>query len=320
MSSRSTTHEKRSSGAQDDIAIIGMACLFPGAPDLGSYWQNILSKVDSITDPPPEAWDPDVFYDPGSTANDRVYCKRGGFIGPLAYFDPLRFGVMPRTVEGGEPDQWLALQVAHDALADAGYGTDIPERHSTAVILGRGTYLNRGNTIHFQHSTLVEQTVGILKLLHPEYSQADLALLRQELKRSLPPFNADTVPGLIPNVIAGRIANRFDLMGPAYTVDAACASSLVALDMAARGLRDGEYSLALVGGAHVVTPVPVAMLFCQLNALSRRERIRPFDKDADGTVLGEGIGMVVLKRRAEAERDGNRIYALIKGAGTSSGG
>ena len=114
----------------------------------------------------------------------------------------------------GEPDQWLAKKVAREALADAGYGDEIPERHRTAVILGKGTYLNRGNLSVLQHGAIVDQTLAILKRLHPEFTAADIQLIRQDLKRSLPPFNADTAPGLIPNIIAGRIANRLDLMGP----------------------------------------------------------------------------------------------------------
>jgi acyl transferase domain-containing protein/acyl carrier protein len=147
-----------------------------------------------------------------------------------------------------------------------------------------------------------------------------LMKIRADLKGQLPPFNADSAPALIPNIIAGRIANRLDLMGPTYTVDAACASSLLAIEMAVRDLRNGDCDLALVGGAHVVTPVPVLMLFCQLNALSRSQQIRPFDRKADGTILGEGIGMVVLKRMSDALRDGNRIYALVKGVGVASDG
>lgn len=320
MSARQARHEPAVPMGQEDVAIVGMACLFPGAPDLATYWQNIVSKVDSITDPPPEAWDAAVFYDPASTANDRVYCKRGGFLGPLASFDPLEHGVMPLTVQGGEPDQWLALRVAREALLDAGYGAEIPERHRTAVIVGKGTYLNRGNFNVVQHGTVVDQTLQVLHTLHPEYTQADLQCLREELKRQLPPFNADTVPGLIPNITVGRIANRLDLMGPSYTVDAACASSLIAIDMAVQELLTQQCDLALVGGVHVVTPVPVLMVFCHLNALSRREQIRPFDAEADGTILGEGIGMVVLKRRKDAERDGHRIYAVIKGTGIASDG
>src|SRR6266571_1948586 len=304
----------------DDVAIVGMGCVFPGAPDLDTYWQNIASGVDAVTDPPADMWDVDVFYDPKAGTNDRVYCKKGGFIGPHARFDPLANGVMPLAVEGGEPDQWLALHVARAALADAGYGDDIPERHRTAVILGKGTYLNRGNLSVLQHGAIVDQTLGILKKLHPEFTDSDLQLVRQDLKRSVPPFNADTAPGLIPNIIAGRIANRLDLMGPSYTLDAACASSLVAVEAAVRGLRSREFDLALVGGVHVATPAPVLMLFCQLGALSRREQIRPFDRAADGTILASGLGIVVLKRREEAERDGQRIYAVVKGVGVASDG
>ncbi len=305
---------------KSDIAIIGMSCLFPGAPSLEAFWRNIVQKVDATSDPPPEAWDVDVFYDPESKANDRVYCKRGGFIAPIAYFDPLDNGVMPRAVEGGEPDQWLALRVAREAFADAGYAEEIPERRSTAVILGKGTYLNRGNLCVAQHGRMVDQTIEILKTLHPDLTEGQTAEIRADLKRKMPPFNADTAPGLIPNIIAGRIANRLDLMGPNYTVDAACASSLIAVEHAIRGLRSREFDLALAGGVHVATPVPTLMLFCQLGALSRREEIRPFDALADGTVLGGGLGMVVLKRLEDAERDGNRVYATVKSVGVSSDG
>jgi acyl transferase domain-containing protein/phosphopantetheinyl transferase len=303
-----------------EVAIIGMAALFPGAPDLTTFWQNILRKVDAVTDPPPEAWDPSVHYDPTSTANDRVYCQRGGYLGPFAYFNPVEHGVMPLAVDGGEPDQWLALKVARAALADAGYLENLAVRHRTAVVIGKGTYINRGNLSLVQHGLVVDQTLNILRRLHPEYGERELSAIRDELKRHLPPFTTETVPGLIPNIIAGRIANRLDLMGPSYTVDAACASSLIALQIAMRDLLTGECDLALVGGSQVTTPVPIFTLFCQLNALSRRQEIRPFDKDADGTILGEGIGMVVLKRREDAERDGDRIYALVKGVGTASDG
>lgn len=303
-----------------DIAIIGLAGLFPGAPTLETFWQNIVSKVDATTDAPPEAWDEAIFYDPASTATDRVYCKRGGFLGPIARFNPLAHGIVPLAVEGGEPDQWLALQLAHDALADAGYLDKPKEKERTAVILGKGTYINRGNLSLIQHGLMVEQIIQILRPLHPEFGEADFEAVRDELKRSLPPLNTDTASALIPNVIAGRIANRLDLMGPSYTVDGACASSLLAVEIAMRDLLTGQCDLALVGGSQVTTPIPILTLFCQLNALSHRQQLRAFDADADGTVLGEGIGMVVLKRREDAERDGDRIYAVIKGVGSASDG
>jgi polyketide-type polyunsaturated fatty acid synthase PfaA len=297
-----------------------MSALFPGAPDVTTYWQNILGGVDAVSDPPPGSWNPDVHFDPDSKANDRVYCKRGGYLSPIAAFDPAAHGIMPLAVDGGEPDQWLALKVAKAALQDAGYVGPVPVRQRTAVVIGKGTYINRGNLSLVQHGLVVDQTLGIIRTLHPEFGARELQAIREELKRQLPPFTTETVPGLVPNIIAGRIANRLDLMGPSYTVDAACASSLIALQIAMRDLLSGECDMALVGGSQITTPVPIFALFCQLSALSRRQQIRPFDQDADGTILGEGIGMVVLKRRDDAERDGDRIYALLKGVGTASDG
>jgi acyl transferase domain-containing protein/phosphopantetheinyl transferase len=308
------------SSTAEDIAVVGLACLFPGAPDIGTFWRNIVAKVSAITSPPPEAWDDSLYYDPTSDENDRVYCKKGGYLGPLAYFDPLEHGIMPRAVEGGEPDQWLALHVGRQALRDAGYLDGVPQRARAAVILGKGNYANRGTITVVYHGVIVDYTLQLLKSIQPELTDEDLRRVREDLKRHLPRFDAETAPALISNVAVGRIANRLDLTGPSYTIDAACASSLLAVDAAVKGLRHGEYDLALVGGMQVATPVPVLSLFCRLNALSRSESIRPFDKDADGTLLSEGVGMAVLKRRSDAERDGHRIYAYVKGTGVASDG
>ena len=303
-----------------DIAIIGMECLFAGAPNLDSYWQNIISKVDAVSDPPADEWDPKLFYDPKANTNDRVYCKKGGYIGDLAQFRPLDFGIMPVTVDGGEPDQWLALRIAHEALADAGYAEPPKEHVRTEVILGKGTYVNRGNLTVGYHGMIIEYFLQALRNLHPEYSEAEIRDIKEELKANLPPFGADTAPALIGNIIAGRIANRLDFMGPSFTVDAACASALLAIEIGVRDLLSHKCDLVLAGGANVNAPLPTMSLFCQLGALSRQEKIRPFDKNADGTILGEGLGMIVLKRRRDAERDGNRIYAIIKGVGLASDG
>ena len=305
---------------REDIAIVGMSCLFAGSPDLDTYWKNIVSKADCISDPPADEWDPAMFYDPASKSNDRIYCKRGGYIGDLANFRPFDFGVMPITVEGGEPDQWLALRVAHEALADAGYPESPAEHERTEVILGKGTYVNRGNLTVGYHGMTIDYVLQVLRNLHPEYSDQELREIKQELKSGLPPFSADTAPALIGNIIAGRIANRLDLMGSSFTVDAACASALLAIEIGVRDLISRKCDLVLAGGANANAPLPTLSLFCQLGALSRQEQIRPFDKNADGTILGEGLGMIVLKRRADAERDGNRIYAFIKGVGIASDG
>ncbi|CAM3745456.1 type I polyketide synthase [Smaragdicoccus niigatensis] len=302
------------------IAIIGMACLYPGSRDVGEFWRNILNGVDCVTDPPPSAWDPDVYYAHGSTATDRVSAKRGGYIADLATFDPLPFGVPPHDV-GGEPDQWLALRLARDALADAGYLDAPPEiRHRTAVVLGRGLYPNSGSVNAVQHTLIVTQTLQVIKQLQPEMSDAELEEIRTQLKDSLPPFGADTAPALTPNMITGRIANRLDLMGPNYTVDAACASSLLAVKAATRELRSGDCDLALAGGSQIWTSMPILGVFGQMGALSKTEHIRPFDKDADGTLLSEGVAFVVLKRLADAERDDDRIYAVVRGVGIASDG
>lgn len=309
-----------SSPLRGDVAIVGMGCLFAGAPDLDTYWRNILSKVDSVSDPPANEWDPKIFYEPNSKTNDRVYCKRGGYIGDLASFRPTDFGIMPVTVDGGEPDQWLALRVAYEALADAGYKEPPREHVRTEVILGKGTYVNRGNLTVGYHGMIVDYLLQALKNLHPEYTTGEIDDIRKELKSNLPPFSADTAPALIGNIIAGRIANRLDLMGPSFTVDAACASALLAIEIGVRDLLSGKCDLVLAGGANVNAPLPTMSLFCQLGALSHKEQIRPFDKNADGTILGEGLGMIVLKRREDAERDGDRIYAIVKGVGLASDG
>jgi acyl transferase domain-containing protein len=303
----------------NDIAIIGMAGVLPGAPDVRRYWENILHKVNAISDAPPE-WEAELFFEENTKADDRTYCKRGGFLGKLAQFDPFSFGIMPNAVDGGEPDHYMALQASQDALKDCGPLDLEPVKQRTAVIIGRGTYVNRGNATALQQGVMVESILRILKQLHPEHTDAELAEIKRQIKTGLPPFDSDTASGLVPNIITGRIANRLDLMGPNYLIDAACASSLVAIEMAARELRTGNCDLALAGGVNSNTSPVLMMIFSQLGALSHRGQLSSFDKDADGTLLGEGVGMVVLKRLAEAERDGNRIYAVLKNIGIASDG
>ena len=186
-------------------------------------------------------------------------------------------------------------------------------------MLGKGTYLNGGNAIAVQRGLVVGQTLDLVRSLHPEHTEEELEELRRELERVLPPLAPETVPGLIPNVVVGRIANRLDLMGPAYTVDAACASSLVAMQLAVRDLLAGDCDLALAGGAQVWMPVPTLNLFCR-SARSRagadapvrprRRRHAPWRGDRDGRAQA-------ARRRA---RDGDRVYAVIRGVGVSSDG
>ncbi|MFA5112194.1 MAG: polyketide synthase, partial [Desulfobaccales bacterium] len=310
--------ESKASG-RGDVAIIGMACIFPKAPDLQTFWQNIVSKVDAIGDPPADSLT-NKAYDPASTANNRIYCKRGGYLQDLPPFNPADFGIMPVALEGSEPEHFMALKVAYDALADAGFPDKPFNRERTGVILGRGTFVNRAYISMLQHVLVVDQTIEILHELHPEHTPAELEAIRARLKASLPPFTPDTAPGLPHSVMAGIIANRLDLKGPAMVLDAACASCLLALEMGMRDLLTGRCDVSLIGGVQISTPAPIHMLFTQLGALSRLPHLRPFDRQADGTMLGEGIGMMVLKRKEDAIRDGHRIYALVKGVGASSDG
>jgi acyl transferase domain-containing protein len=314
----SGTNGSRGVSGGRDVAIIGMSCIFPGAADVQTFWENIITKTDAVSDAPPD-WEGLLFYDPESTANDRIYCKRGGFLREV-YFTPSDYGVMPRSVDGADPDHFIGLMVAAEALADAGYAEGGVPAERTQVIVGRGTYINRAFTNQLQHCLVIDQTLRILKHLHPEHDDREIEELKRQLKSGLAPFNNEVAAGLVPNVMTGRIANRLNLMGANYTVDAACASSLLSVELAAEALLSGKCDLALAGGANVAIAAPTYMLFCQLQALSKAGQIRPFDEKADGTLLGEGFGMLVLKRREDAERDQDRIYAVIKSIGVASDG
>jgi acyl transferase domain-containing protein/phosphopantetheinyl transferase/acyl carrier protein len=303
-----------------DIAVVGMACRFPGAGDVVAFWDQILAARDATSDVPPDRWDPAVFFDPTATANDRVYCQRGGYLEAPIGFDPLAHGIMPKAVDGGEPEQFLVLDAARAALVDAGLPDGVPDGRRVEVVIGRGNYFNRGNLTRLQHGRIVAQTLSILRALHPEWSADQFETIRADLKASLPPFGPATVPSQLTNSTAGRVSNRLDLAGASFVVDAASASSLVALDLGSRALVDRRADLSLVGAVYLAADVDFPMVFCQLGALSRRGQARPFAQDADGTLPGEGVGVVVLKRLADAERDGNRIYAVVKSVGLASDG
>lgn len=302
-----------------DIAVIGMSCIYPGAPNLKSYWQNIVSKVDAVSDAP-ESWMADYFFDPESSSNDRIYCKRGGFIEEFVEFNPLEFGIMPGAVEGGSPEPFVALRLVKEALVDAGYLNRPFNKKRTGVIVGKGISFERGAVSCIQHGIVVDQTLRILQQLDREIPDEKLQRIKEELKTSLPPMNSDNCAWLVSNLVSAIISNRLDFQGPNFTVDGACASSLIALDLGIRELLNNTCDMMIVGGSNVTSSVLAFQIFCQLGAISKRGKIRPFDKDADGTLLGEGAGMMVLKRRADAERDKDRIYALIKSVGIASDG
>jgi len=304
---------------EHDVAIVGMACIFPKAPDLASFWRNVRDGVDAISDVPAGRWDP-LYYDPASTAPDRFYAKRGGFIDEYAQFDAASFGIMPIAAQGAEPDQLLALQVAVAALADAGYADRPFPRARTDVVVGRGNYLGPAMLRLVNITRGAQQLVETVQSLVPGVTAAELEAVKHDFQQRCGVYGADTAIGLVPNLAASRIANRLDLGGAAYTVDAACASALVAVDHACRALGQGSAELVIAGGVHLCHDPVFWSVFSQLGALSRSQQIRPFDRHADGLLIGEGLGMVVLKRAVDAQRDGDRVYAVIRGIGVASDG
>ncbi|MFI9246291.1 beta-ketoacyl synthase N-terminal-like domain-containing protein [Streptomyces sp. NPDC053086] len=308
---------------QTPVAIVGMAVLLPGAPGLDAYWANLRDGADAISDVPADRWDAD-YYRPGSAAGPavagQVYCRRGGFVDGLAEVEVTRHGIMPASVPGTEPDQLIALDVAAAALADAGGPQRLPERHRAGVVLGRGGYLTPGLARLDQRVRTAHQLTRTLGELLPDLGPDQLDRVRSAFTDRLGPDSPDAAIGLVPNLAASRIANRLDLRGPAYTVDAACASSLVAVDQAVTALTTDRCDLMLAGGVHHCHDITLWSVFSQLRALSPTERIRPFHRDADGILIGEGTGVVVLKRLADAERDGDRVYAVIRGTGVAGDG
>ncbi|BAV04111.1 Acyl transferase domain-containing protein [Filimonas lacunae] len=304
---------------QTDVAIIGMSGVFPGAVNIPAFWNNILHKVDAIQQAPANRLDA-VYFDAAATAPDRFYCRRGGFIDDYAEFDPLSFGILPVAVEGIEPEHLLTLSLAKQALADANALDKTALLERAGIILGKGNYTGPGATRAIEIVRTGEQLAHLLQSVLPHLQPEEIHKVKKEFQVKKGRFGADTAMGLIPNLVASLVANRLNLGGAAYTVDAACASSLIAVDHAVQELTNGRLDMVIAGGVHVCQNAPFWSIFTQLGALSRREQIRPFDSKADGLLIGEGCGFVVLKRLEDAMRDDDRIYAVIKGVGVASDG
>ena len=288
-----------------DIAIVGMASLFPGSSSVEEFWASIVNGDDCITEVPARRWDPRLYYDPESTgagAGRKTPSKWGGFLSEVD-FDPLAYGIPPASLQAIEPVQLLSLEVAARALADAGYADREFDRSRASVVFGA----EAGNELAAAY--------GVRAMLPQVFGT-----IPPELDDYLPALTEDSFPGVLTNVIAGRIANRLDLGGVNYTVDAACAASLAALDAACKELLSGESDLVLCGGADLHNGINDFLLFSAVHALSPSGRCRTFDAEADGIALGEGIACVVLKRLADAERDGDRVYAVIEAVAGSSDG
>jgi acyl transferase domain-containing protein len=250
------------------IAIVGMGVLLPGADSLDAYWNNLAGGHDAITDLPPGRLEPE-FYDPEASRPDRIYCRRGGFL-ESAEFDPLEFGVIPSAIRDTEPEQLIALRVAAAALADAGGVERLPDPERVGVIVGRSGSGSVAQGRFFGRVRLGGLVGDILRQIVPDVDEKRLDLLSTRICESFGPFHPESVIGLAPNLTASRLANRLGLGGQAYTVDAACASSLIAVGNAVGELQSGRLDAVLAGGVHHMHDVVFWSLFGQLGALSRR--------------------------------------------------
>jgi polyketide-type polyunsaturated fatty acid synthase PfaA len=301
---------------QTPIAIIGIASVLPQASTLQQYWENILNEVDCITEVPSSHWDVEAYYDPDPRAQDKTYCKRGGFM-PEIDFNPIEFGLPPNLLEVTDSSQLLSLVVAKQAMEDAGYGESRDfDRQLAGIILGVAV----GRQLATPLTARLQYPIWERVLKNSGLSDRETRTIIEKIKLAYVDWHDNAFPGLLGNVVAGRIANRLDLGGTNCTVDAACASSLAAFKMAVSELLEHRSNLMLTGGVDTDNSIFTYLCFSKTPALSPKQQSRPFDSDSDGILLGEGIGMVVLKRLADAERDGDRIYAVIKGIGASSDG
>ncbi|BAY83975.1 beta-ketoacyl synthase [Calothrix parasitica NIES-267] len=298
------------------IAIVGMASIFPQARNIKEYWQNIVDEIDCITDIPDTHWNVEDYYDSNPrTKEDKTYCNKGGFI-PSIDFNPMEFGIPPNILEVTDVSQLLSLVVAKEAMEDAGYSEKREfNRENVGVVLGSAA-LKLGVPL----SSRLQYPIWKKALKSSGLSDEDTQKIIEKIQSAYVQWDENAFPGMLSNVISGRIANRFNLGGLNCTVDAACASSLAALKMAIAELVDHRCDMMLTGGVDTDNSVSAYISFSKTPAVSPGDKVKPFDAKSDGMMLGEGLGMIVLKRLSDAERDNDKIYAVIKGIGTSSDG
>jgi acyl transferase domain-containing protein/acyl carrier protein len=306
------------------IAIVGVGAVLPDAPDVPTFWANVKNSRYSIRETPSDRWDASLYYDPDPKAPDKSYSKIGGWVREYPW-DPAgwKLPLPPKVSDSLDRPQKWAIAATREALTDYGWPGRALDPERTAVILGSAMAGDR----HYQTA---------LRLFFPEYAEElktapSFAALPQELREAislelhdgighrLPEVNEDTMPGELANIIAGRVANLFNFHGPNYVVDAACASAMAAIGAAIEGLEEEDYDAAITGGIDSNMGASTFIKFCKIGALSATGT-RPYGDGADGFVMGEGAAVFILKRLADAERDGDRIYAVIRGVGGASDG
>jgi len=306
------------------IAVVGLGAVLPDAPDAATFWTNIREGRYSIRDVPPSRWNPAFYFDSDPSAVDKTYSKIGAWVNDFR-FDPFQMGIAipPRVLAVMDDAQKWAIAAAYQALSDYGYPQRSLNPERVAVILGNamaGEYHYRSNLrIHLPEFLSALAGVPEFQNLPAEVQQALLGGVRSGMHQRIPAITEDTMPGELSNIIAGRVANVFNLGGPNFVTDAACASSLAALQSAVDGLASYKYDAVLTGGVDRNMGADSFVKFSKIGALSP-DGSRPYAEGANGFVMGEGAAMFLLKRLEDAERDGDRIYAVVRGIGSSSDG
>jgi acyl transferase domain-containing protein len=318
------TANQQTSRPPQPIAIVGLGAIMPGAPTAAAFWTNITQGRYCVTDVPKDRWDPDLYYDPDPRAPAKTYSRIGGWIREYPW-DPIgwRLPLPPRVSDQMDDGQKWSVAAARAALLDAGWpGWNVdPER--VAVVIGNaiGGEKQYATNLAIQLPEFTRELVrsATFAALPAATRDAVIAEASRSFVSQFPEITEDTMPGELANITASRIASLFNFRGPSFTTDAACASGLAALACAAQGLADGQYDAVVTGGVDRNMAVSSFVKFCKIGALSATGT-RPFDAGADGFVMGEGAALFVLKRLADAERDGDRIYAVLLGIAGSSDG
>ena len=305
-----------SSNLRSPIAVVGASALFPGSIDASGFWRDILAGSDLLSDVPASHWLIEDYYDADPSVPDKTYAKRGGFLNHVD-FDAIRWGIPPNLVPETDTSQLLALIVAQKVLEDASAGQpDSLDRSRMSVILG----CTSGQELMGSMVSRLQRPVWVKALRESGLPESEVQEVCERISASYTPWRESTFPGLLGNVVAGRVANRLNLGGTNCVIDAACASTLSALSMAVHELQLGDSDFVITGGVDTMNDIFMYVCFSKTPALSPTGDCRPFSDRADGTMLGEGLGMVALKRLADAEAAGDRIYAVIHGVGASSDG
>jgi malonyl CoA-acyl carrier protein transacylase len=308
--------------AERAVAIVGVGAILPDAPNARAFRDNVWAGRYSIIEVPPGRWSVADYYDPDPAAPAKTYSKIGSWVRGFQ-FDWKRWHIPPRVAAAMDEGQQWAVTIAAEALADYGWPDRGIDSVRTAVVLGNAMagerhYLTTLRISFPEYERLLLEAEEFLDL-PAEVRSAILARWREVVTRKLPEITEDTMPGELSNILSGRVANVLNLRGPNFTTDAACASTFAALDAAVDMLLSGHCDAVLTGGVDRNMGVNSFVKFSKIGALSARGT-RPFGDGADGFVMGEGSAAFLLKRLADAERDGDRVYAVVRGVGGSSDG